>query len=84
VAIALDALLCAPFALNIVRKIGLRQHFDGDLRVVAATRFSPRALDDLADVLHRRIHASLNFIEPDAPAFQALNTYLHNVEALRK
>jgi hypothetical protein len=82
--IALDALLCAPFALNIVRKIGLRQHFDGDLRVVAATRLSPQAVDDLAAVLRERIHASLQFIEPDAPAFQTLNSYLHHFEGLRK
>lgn len=83
-AIALDALLCAPFALNIVRKIGLRQRFDGDLRVVAATRLSPKAVNDLAGILHERIHASLQFVEPDAPAFEALKTYLHHFEGLRE
>lgn len=83
-AVALDALLCAPFALNIVRKIGLRQHFDGDLCALAATRFSPQAVDDLAGVLRERIQGSLHFIEPDAPAFDALNTYLHHIEGLRK
>jgi hypothetical protein len=83
-AIALDSLLCAPFALNIVRKIGLRQRFDGDLRVVAATRLSPQAVNDLAGILHQRIHASLHFVEPDAPAFEALKTYLHHFEGLRE
>jgi hypothetical protein len=83
-AIALDALLCAPFALNIIRKIGLRQRFDGDLRVVAATRLSPQAVNDLAGVLHERIHASLHFIEPDTPAFEALKAYLHHFEGLRE
>jgi hypothetical protein len=83
-AIALDALLCAPFALNIVRKISLRQRFDGDLRVVAATRLSPQAVNDLAGILHERIHTSLHFVEPEAPAFQALKTYLHHFEGLRE
>jgi hypothetical protein len=83
-AIALDALLCAPFALNIVRKIGLRQRFDDDLRVVAATRLSPQAVRDLAGILDERIQASLQFVEPDAPAFEALKAYLHHFERLRE
>jgi hypothetical protein len=83
-AIALDALLCAPFALNIVRKIGLRQRFDTDLRVVAATRLSPQAVRDLVGILDERIHASLQFVEPDAPASEALKTYLHHFERLRE
>jgi hypothetical protein len=82
-AIALDAMLCAPFALNIVRKIGLRQRFDVDLRVLATTTLPPPAVHDLVDILRRRIKVSLAFAEPDSDASGALNAYLNYFEDLR-
>jgi hypothetical protein len=82
-AIALDSLLCAPFALNIVRKIGLRQHLDVDLRVVAKTVLSPPALNELVAILRQRIHISLGFIEPDGEVARALGAYLNYFERLR-
>ncbi|GLQ99448.1 hypothetical protein [Dyella mobilis] len=82
-AIALDALLCAPFALNIVRKIGLRQQSDVDLRVLASTALSSAALDELTAILRQRIQASLHFIEPDDAQARALGAYLAYFEGLR-
>lgn len=82
--LALDSLLCAPFALNLVRKIGLQQRFDGDLRTVAATMLSPLALQDLTGILRERIAISLGFVEPQSAESRALDDYLHYFEGLRK
>lgn len=81
-AVALDALLCAPFALNIVRKIGLRQSLNVDLRVVAKTMLSVDAVNELATMLRQRIHIMLGFIEPDDAQSLALTAYLNDLEAL--
>lgn len=82
-AIAVDALLCAPFALNIVRKIGLRQRLEVDLRTLAATMLPPVAVHDLTDVLGQRIKLSLAFAEPGSAQAQALHAYLNSFEELR-
>lgn len=82
-AIALDAMLCAPFALNIVRKISLRQHADVDLRA-AAMRLPPAALGDLSRILRERIQVSRGFMEPDSAVSQALAAYLNHIEELCK
>lgn len=82
-AIAADALLCAPFALNIVRKIGLRQRVDVDLHTLASEVLPPDARRDLADVLGQRIKLSLAFAESDSAEAQALHAYLQSFEELR-
>lgn len=82
--VALDALLCVPFALNIVRKIGLRQRFDIDLRLAAKRLLSADELNALTAILRQRIHASLGFIESDEAASHALTTYLDDFEGLSK
>ncbi|WP_233840767.1 hypothetical protein [Dyella sp. 2HG41-7] len=81
-AVALDALLCAPFALNIVRKIGLRQSLNIDLRVAATSLLPEAAVKQLAAVLRQRIEISLGFIEPGDAQFLALSAYLNDFEAL--
>ncbi|MBE1159419.1 hypothetical protein [Dyella acidiphila] len=82
-AIALDALLCAPFALNIVRKIGLRQKLDVDLRTVAKSLPAP-ALAELTVILRQRIHTSLGFVEPGDAATHTLTAYLAAFEELHR
>ncbi|GLQ48992.1 hypothetical protein ACFFJT_02130 [Dyella flava] len=81
-AVALDALLCAPFALNIVRKIGLRQHFQVDLRMVARTVLPAVAIHELTAILRERIHISLGFLEPGDADASTLVAYLDDVEGL--
>lgn len=83
-AIALDAVLCAPFALNVIRKIGLRQRVDIDLRAVAETLLPAPALHDLTGILRERIKTSLGFVDPDTAVSHALDAYLNYFEGLRK
>jgi hypothetical protein len=81
-AIALDALLCAPFALNIIRKIGLRQQLELDLRGVARSVLPAAAIHELTAILRERIRVSLGFVEPNSPDADALKAYLDDFEGL--
>lgn len=83
-AIALDAMLCAPFALNTVRKIGLQQQFALDLREVATHLLSASSLKQLTDVLQARVTESLGFVEPENDPSESLRMYLSYFEGLRK
>lgn len=79
IALAFDALLCAPFAINMVRKISLRQAAP-DLRSVAASRLSSAENSVLTGILRERIHTSLSFVEPGSDASDALHAYLKRFE----
>jgi hypothetical protein len=79
-ALAFDALLCAPFALNIVRKISLRQHAVPDLRRAAASMLPPEQQAALLDLLRGRIRTSLDFAEPGSAASGSLQACLKHFE----
>lgn len=79
-ALAFDVLLCAPFAINIIRKISLRQAPAPDLRAVASSMLSPAENVVLAGILRERIQVSLGFMELGSEAGDALNAYLKHFE----
>ncbi|MFC5526836.1 hypothetical protein ACFPPA_13925 [Rhodanobacter ginsengisoli] len=79
IALAFDTLLCAPFAINIVRKISLRQ-VTPDLRSVASSLLSTAEHSVLTGILRRRIQTSLCFLEQGSAASDALHAYLKHVE----
>jgi len=79
-ALAFDALLCAPFALNIVRKISLRQQAVPDLRRAAASMLTPAQQATLLDLLRGRIRTSLDFVEPGSAASDSLQACLTHFE----
>jgi len=80
VALAFDALLCAPFAINMVRKISLRQVPRPSLGVVASSMLSPAEHIQLCGILRERIQISLDFQEPDTAASRSLRAYLKRIE----
>ncbi|WEN15061.1 hypothetical protein PY254_17820 [Rhodanobacter sp. AS-Z3] len=75
-ALAADALLCAPFALNIVRKISLRQAAAAPLHAFAASMLSSAERVALAGLLRERIHISLDHLEPASESSATLLAYL--------
>jgi len=82
-ALAFDALLCAPFAINMVRKISLRQTPPHSLRSMAACMLSATEQARLKQLLQERIHLSLDFIEPGSAAGNELIAYLKHFEEAR-
>jgi len=75
-ALAIDALLCAPFALNMVRKISLRQSASASLRGFTSSMLSAAERTAVAGLLRDRIHTSLDHLEPGSEAGAALGAYL--------
>ena len=80
-ALAIDGLLCAPFAINMVRKISLRQAHPASLRAVAGAMLSPAENAALCGILRDRIQTSLAFHETDTVASDALRSYLKHFES---
>ncbi len=54
--LALDALACAPFAVNLVRKITLRHGIAGDPLRFAAGHMDPAARDTIRQLMAERMH----------------------------
>ena len=79
-AIALDALLCAPFALNLVCKISLRQRLGTDLGQMAVTWLPPSQQRLLGRLLRTRVETSLASIEPATDEAHTLLAYLNEYE----
>lgn len=75
-ALTIDAFFCAPFALNIIRKISLRQSSSAPLRTFTLSELSVDENAALAVLLSERIRISLDHLEPGSEASNALITYL--------
>ena len=54
-ALAFDALACAPFAINLVRKIALRRGIEGEPVAFAGAQFAPREREALRALLVRKL-----------------------------
>jgi hypothetical protein len=62
--LALDALACAPFAVNLVRKISMRHGIAGDPLRFAARDFEPVARDELRQMVAARVREEHPEAEP--------------------
>lgn len=61
--LASDALLCAPFSLNLVRKLGLGYAWRGDTLQYAREVLKPEAFEEMKTSLLRRIERDLEMTE---------------------
>ncbi len=68
-ALVFDALACAPFAANLVRKIALRRGLDGDAVAFAGAHFEPREREALRQLLLRKLEEK-QAGEPPSPEQQ--------------
>lgn len=79
-ALAFDALLCAPFAINMIRKISLRQASPASLYTVASSMLSTGEKQALTRILSARIQLDLAFVDAGSAASDALHAYLKQFE----
>lgn len=79
-ALGFDVLLCAPFAINMVRKISLRQAHSAGFYAFASSTLSAAENAVLCEILRGRIQTSLDFQEPSSSTSHALRAYLKNFE----
>lgn len=73
VALARDALLCPPFAINLLRKVSLQQSARLDLRTVMASAPAADATIAMARMVQARIATSLTFAAASGDEEHALH-----------
>lgn len=76
--LACDALLCAPFALNTLRKISLGVGAGIPLRGFAGSMLSTAERATLVELLEGRIRSSLDHLDPASEAASTLRVYLES------
>ncbi|WP_043692323.1 hypothetical protein [Luteibacter sp. 9133] len=77
---ASDALLCAPYALNLVRKQGARAAERFDLFAVAHALLDADERRRLGDAIRTRLQRQLDIEEAGSDRQQQLQTYLQQIE----
>lgn len=75
VAIALEALLCLPCALNLTRKMASRIHMSDDLLDAAQGRLSREELERATAFLVRRVEERIETVETDSAEWRVLSDY---------
>jgi hypothetical protein len=78
--IASDALLCAPYALDLVRKQGLRAADRFDLVSTAHRLLDAAERARLVDTLRAKLQRQMDIEETGSERHAQLTTYLHQIE----
>jgi hypothetical protein len=82
-ALCFDALACAPFAINLVRKLALRRSLAGNPIAFATEAFEPPALASLVDVVTARVKEDQLREDSHSPRWEVLEAYRQKLNALR-
>lgn len=80
--LALDVLACAPFAVNLVRKLSLRRSIAGDPLKFAGAQFDAGALGQLVTIVSARIDEDLQRDALEADRRQELENFLKVVKGM--
>jgi len=78
--LASDALLCAPYALNLVRKQGLHATARFDLVAVAHALLDADERGRLTTTIHSRLQRQMDLEDLDSERHAQLQTYLQQIE----
>lgn len=82
--LALDAVLCPPFAINLVRKISLRQKFVGDPVSFARDNFQPAQSSTLVHFICKRLEFDMGGLDHAEAQWIQLNAYKERLMSLPK
>ena len=82
-ALCFDALACAPFAINLVRKVALQRSLAGNPIAFAVEAFEPPALVSLVDAVTARVKEDQLREESHSPRWEVLEAYQQKMNALR-
>ncbi len=78
-----DALACAPFAINLVRKLALRRSLAGNPIAFAAEAFEPPAWANLVLTVSARVAEEQLREDSHSPRWEVLEAYRQKLHALR-
>jgi len=80
--LAFDSLACAPFALNLVRKITLRRSLVGDPIFFAYQALDADAFAHLVQALCHRVDEEIEFEDEASPRYSALKDFKNRIESM--
>lgn len=80
--LAFDSLACAPFALNLVRKITLRRSLVGDPICFAHQVLDADAFAQLVQVLCHRVDEEIEFEDEASPRYGALKDFRNRIASM--
>jgi hypothetical protein len=83
VALCFDSLACAPFAINLVRKLALRRSLAGNPIAFAGGAFEPHALTALVDAVIARVIEDQLREDSHSPRWEVLEAFQQKLNALR-
>jgi hypothetical protein len=83
-ALSFDALACAPFAINLVRKLTLRRSLAGNPLEFAVRAFEPAALARMVDNVTARVKEEQVREVAHSPRWEELEAYQQKLNALRE
>ena len=78
--LASDALLCAPYALNLIRKQGMRAYARFDLVPVALALLDAGERLRLIDVIRGKLQRQMDMEDTGSDRHTQILTYLHHIE----
>ena len=82
-ALSFDSLACAPFAINLVRKLALRRALAGNPIAFARRRFDPETFATLIGAVCRRVSEEQQREYGQTPRWSQLETYRKELGALQ-
>lgn len=74
-ALCVDSLLCAPFAVNLLRKVSLHRSLAGDPLAFALRTFDPRARAQLVAIVDARVASEQTAVEEGSERFAQLAAF---------
>lgn len=77
--LAFDGLLCAPFSLNLIRKLGLGYRWQGDPLLFAREVMKSERFAELRESLMRRVDRDLEMTDEDEPMHETLQQARHRL-----
>ncbi len=81
--LAFESLACAPFALNIVRKITLNCSLNGDAIMFAKQTFDHETFLHLIAIVLNQIEEQLNLLDKDDPRYISLQSYKEKINGMK-
>ena len=74
-ALVVDVLACAPFAVNLVRKLSLNRSIAGDPMAFAKMAMDPESYESLSKTVGNRVDSELAAVEPNSKAAKDLEDF---------
>ncbi len=83
-ALSFESLACAPFALNILRKLTLRRLLSSDPMEFANTILDREKFEVLVDVVNKRIDEQIESVDIDNPRSVSLQLYKTKISGMKQ